>query len=102
MRKFSSIKEWIASNPTTEEMQKILLLVNRGETSRARKEIWEKEQYVRKLQSFANHCKKLGFNVPEEEKTALAKTKKEIEELKKGLPPVQKRAKKETELAAQE
>jgi hypothetical protein len=102
MKRFKSIAEWLKTNPSQAEQDKVLILIHRGETSRVRKELWEKEQFLRKLQSFANHCKKLGFSVPEGEKEALIKTKKEIEELRKELPPVQKRVKKETELAAQE
>lgn len=100
MKRFKTIQDWLKSNPSQDEQTKVLLLIHRGETSRLRKELWEKEQYLRKLNSFANHCKKLGFSVPEGEKEALVKTKRVIEELKKELPPVQKRIKKETEALA--
>ena len=100
MKRFKSIADWLKTNPSEEEQTKVLILIHRGETSRVRKELWEKERYLRKLQSFSNHCKKLGFSVPKEESDLLTKTKKEMDELRKELPPVQKREKKEPEVAA--
>lgn len=100
MKRFKSIAEWLKTNPSEEEQAKVLILIHRGETSRVRRELWEKEQYLRKLQSFSNHCKKLGFTAPKEEADALTRTQKEIEALKKFLPPVQKRERKELEVAA--
>lgn len=101
MKRFKSIEEWLKTKPSEEEQSKVLILIHRGETSRVRKELWEKDQYLRKLNSFANHCKKLGFSVPEGEKAALARTKKEIEDLKKELPPVQKKEPKAKEVLAE-
>jgi hypothetical protein len=101
MKRFKSIADWLKTNPSEEEQTKVLILIHRGETSRLRKELWEKEQYLRKLNSFANHCKKLGFSVPVEEKESLAKTKRVIEEIKKELPPVQKRETKTKEVLAE-
>jgi hypothetical protein len=93
--KFKSIDQWLKSQPSEEEKTKILILVNRGATSKLRRDIWEKERYVLKLQSFANHCKKLGFTMPEDHLKALASVKKEIETLKKELPIIPKKEKKE-------
>lgn len=95
MKKFKSIQEWLSTNPDKEEQNKVLLLIQRGSTSKIRREVWEKERYLLKLQSFANHCKKLEFDVPKDHLDALAKTKKEIEILKKDLPVIPKKEKKE-------
>jgi hypothetical protein len=93
MTKFKTIESWLDSNPSTEEKSKLLILINRGETSKLRKELWEKERFLVKLQSFANHCKKMGFNPPKEEIEAVNKTKKEIESLRKELPVIPKKEK---------
>lgn len=107
MKRFKSIAEWLKTNPSPEEQDKVLILIHRGATSQIRRELWGKERYLLKLQAFANHCKKLGFAVPKEETETQIKTKKEIEELRKDLPVIPKKEKKEktkeykeTEIAA--
>ncbi len=101
MKRFKTIQDWLKTNPSEEEQTKVLILIHRGAASQARKELWEKERYLLKLNAFANHCKKLGFAMPEDHMKALANVKKEIESLKKELPPVQKReVKAKEELAA--
>lgn len=102
MAKFKSIQEWLSTKPSKEEQDKVLTLIHRGETSRVRKELYEKEGYLRKLQALANHFKKLNLKLPDEEYKLIEVTKAEIAELKKGLPDTGKYGsrKKKEELAA--
>jgi ADP-heptose:LPS heptosyltransferase len=101
MKRFKTIQDWLKSNPTEEEQTKVLILIHRGETSRIRKELWQKEQYLRKLQSLANHFKRLDLPLPKSEADSIAEVKKEIESLKKDLPPVQKKEQKVSEVLAE-
>lgn len=105
MKIFKTIQDWLATNPSKEEQDKVLILIHRGETSRVRKELYEKEGYLRKLQSLANYFNKLDLKLPAEEYKLIEKTKAEIVELKKGLPDTSKyspRKKKEVEAATSE
>lgn len=102
MKKFKSIAEWLKTNPSEEEQTKVLFLIHRGETSRVRKALYDKESYLRKLQALANHFKKLNLKLPDSEYKLIETTKTEIAELKKGLPDTSKYSprKKKEELAA--
>lgn len=102
MKRFKTIQEWLATNPSKEEQDKVLSLIHKGETSRIRKELYDKEGYLRKLQALANHFRKLDLKLPDQEYKLIEKTKAEIAELKKGLPDTSKYSprKKKEELAA--
>lgn len=102
MKRFKTIAEWLKTNPSQEEQDRVLILIHRGETSRVRKALYEKEGYLRKLQALANHFKKLNLKLPDEEYKLIEVTKAEIAELKKGLPDTSKYGsrKKKEELAA--
>lgn len=100
MRKFKSIQEWISTNPSAEEQNKVLLLIQKGYTSQLRRELWEKERYLQKLQALANHFKRLNLEFPKNETEVINKVKKEVETLRKELPIIPKREKKEKEVLA--
>lgn len=99
MKRFKSIAEWLKTNPSQEEQNKVLVLIHRGATSQARKELFEKERYLQKLNSLRRHMEKLGMKVPEDTEKTISKVKSEIESLKKDLPTPVKKEKK-SELAA--
>lgn len=107
MKRFKSIADWLKTNPSQEEQDKVLILIHRGATSQIRREVWEKERYLHKLSSLINHFKRLGLEPPKNELDAVAKVKKEVEALKKELPVIPKKEKKvkeeekKEELAAQ-
>ena len=88
MRKFKSIQEWLSTNPDKEEQNKILLLIQRGSTSKIRREYYEKNRYYQKLKALENHFKRLNLEFPKSEITMIEKVKKELEELKSQLPVV--------------
>jgi len=101
MKRFKTVQDWLATNPSKEEQDKVLILIHRGATSKARKELYEKEAYLRKLQALANHFGKLNLKLPDDEYKLIEKTKAEITELKKGLPDTSKYSpRKKEELAA--
>lgn len=93
MRKFKSIQEWISTNPSEEEQNKVLLLIQRGHTSLLRRELYEKERRLVKLQSFARYCTKMGFSPSKQEIDETSKIKLEIEKLRKELPVIPKKVK---------
>jgi hypothetical protein len=95
MKRFSSISEWLKTNPSQEEQDKVLILIHRGATSQIRKKLWEKERYLQKLQALANHFKRLNLEFPKSEAEIINKVKKEVEALKKELPVIPKKEKKE-------
>lgn len=102
MRKFKSIQEWLSTNPDKEEQNKILLLIQKGSTSKIRREFYEKNRYYQKLKALENHFKRLNLEFPESEIAIMDKVKKELEDLKNQLPviPVKEKKVKKPELAA--
>jgi hypothetical protein len=102
MKRFSSISDWLKTNPSNEEQNKVLLLIMRGHTSQLRKELYEKERRLVKLQSFARYCSKMGFSPSKQEAEETAKIKSEIERLRKELPVIPKKEKKEKEVLAEQ
>lgn len=95
MKTFKNIEDWLKTNPPAEEQKKVILLINKGAVNATRRQIWEKEAYLRKLYSLVNHFKKLGLQPPQSELDLITATKKEIEVLSKDLPLIAPRAKKE-------
>jgi len=93
MKKFKTIEEWLKTNPSEKEMEKVLNLIHRGETNRARKEVYEKEAYLRKLKRTGDYLVKIDFPIPKEIAQEIKRTKTEIESLKKDLPIPAARAK---------
>lgn len=95
MKKFSSIQEWLSTNPSQEEQTKVIALINKGASHEARRLVYEKEKYLRKLNSISKDYGELGIKVPKEIVDTIKVVKKEIEDLKKDLPVIKSRVKKE-------
>lgn len=93
MKRFKTIQDWLATNPTQEEQTKVLILIHRGEAHATRKAVYEKEQYLRKLQRGNVYLEKVGIKPPKEVLDTIKATKAEIAELRKDLPAPVKRAK---------
>lgn len=99
MKQFKSVSEWLKTNPSEEEQKKVIALINKGAVNATRREVYEKENRLRKLYRFKNYCEKLGFTPPKEETEGIAKLKKEIAELSKDLPaPIRRVARAKTEV----
>jgi hypothetical protein len=59
MKNFKSVTEWLKTNPSQDEQTKVLNLINRGASHQVRKEVWQKESYLRKLQGMVRYFDKL-------------------------------------------
>lgn len=92
MKKFMSVNEWLSTSPDEVELNKVLSLINRGMSHQTRKLIYEKEQYLRKLNGIVRDYEKLEMKGPKEIIDNIKKVKGEIEVLKKDLPVFPKRA----------
>ena len=95
MKKFTNISDFLASKPSKETIEKVLKLVNSSVITQIRKEVYLKEAEQRKLDKMVKTFTELKLVVPtslNERKKVLAK---EIETLKKELPPKVIKPKKE-------
>lgn len=95
MKKFKKISEWLATKPSEEEQQKIVNLINKGETSRARRELYMKEGYLRKLNKSISYLVAVGYPTPEDISQTIEKVRVEIINLKKEIPQVPRQIRKE-------
>lgn len=94
MAKFKTMTEWLKTNPSQEEQEKILNVINRGEFREIRKKVWEGEKYLRKLSSMVKSFENLNMKPPKDILEKANQIQSEIESLKKDLPPVKPRVKK--------
>jgi hypothetical protein len=95
MKKFSSIQEWLSTNPSQEEQTKVITLINKGASHETRRQVYEKEKFLRKLNGIARDYTVIEMKVPKEIADSIKTVKKEIEDLKKDLPVIKPRVKKE-------
>jgi hypothetical protein len=95
METYSDVKSWLATNPSEEELRKVIILINRGAVNHTRKEVWKKEQYLRKLRGIVKDYDSLEIKAPKDIIDSIKSVTKEVEELKKDLPVFRPRAKKE-------
>ena len=86
MTKFTTIQSWLEAKPEQEEILKVLSLINKGETHKIRKELYEAENYLRKLYRSRTYCERAGFSLPKQALQFIDETKKKIEDLKKLVP----------------
>jgi len=93
MKNFKSISEWLSTNPSQEEQGKIIKLINRGAASRARRELYMKENYLRKLNRSISYLQAAEYTIPEDLRQEIANVQAEIINLRKELPLVPKRKK---------
>lgn len=88
MAKFTTVQEWLATKPAKAEVTKVLNVINKGETSRLRQDMYQSEDYLRKLNRSVANLTKMKFPIPAEMTAEMEKTTKKIEELKKVVPVV--------------
>ena len=86
MTKFTSIQSWLEAKPSLEEVTKVLMLINKGETNKTRKELYEAENYLRKLYRSRTYLDKVQIPMPKQMLQFIDETKKKIEDLKKLVP----------------
>jgi hypothetical protein len=94
MTKFTSIQEWLATKPAKAEVTKVLNVINKGETSRMRHEMYEAEDHLRKLKRSFVYLQKVDCPVPEKIEKEIEETQKKIAELKKVVPVITVKRKK--------
>ena len=88
MTKFTSIESWLKANPSKAEIAKVLNVINKGQMTVLRREMYEAEDYLRKLNRSVASLAKMGFPVPAEMTEKVETTSKRVDELKKVVPVV--------------
>lgn len=86
MKKFETINEWLNTNPSAEETEKVLNLIHKGEARRLRIELYKKSAYLKKLQRTVILLEKVNIKAPADLLTSIKSTKQEIEHIKKQIP----------------
>lgn len=88
MAKFTTVQEWLASKPAKAEVSKILNVINKGETSRMRRDMYEAEDYLRKLNRTVANLTKMSFPIPAEMTEKVEITTRRIAEFRKVVPVI--------------
>ena len=88
MEKFISIEAWLKTKPSKDQVTKVLNLINKGQVSNLRRDLYESEDYLRKLNRSVANLTKMKFPIPAEMTAEVEATTKKIEELKKVVPVV--------------
>lgn len=95
MKTLTSVQEWMETNPSNEEVQKVLNLVNKRVVTKTRREIYEYEKEYRKLIGIEKRLKEIQLLIPKEISLKMKDLNSKILDLKKGLPETRKKAKNE-------
>lgn len=98
MKKFTTIQSWLATKPSQEEQNKVLNVINRGETSRLRKDLYETEAYMRKLKRSTFFLNRANFKMPKELEEAITATQVRLDELRAQVPVIKVNRKKAVEV----
>lgn len=93
MKTLTSIEAWLVTKPSKENVERVLKLINRIESTQVRREVYELEKRQRKLISIEKKMKELKIKVPTELQQNLTNLKTSIDTLKKGLPVVNRKPK---------
>lgn len=101
MVKYQSIESWIKSNPSKDEVTKVLNMINKIQGSKLRRDLYAAENYLRKLNGSVVQLNKVKFPLPKEITKEIELTKKKIEELRKVVPVI-KQHKKQVILVTEE
>jgi archaellum component FlaC len=95
MKNFSTIQEWVNSNPTKDEISKVLILVNKKVVAKTKNEIYALEKNLRKLSSIEKKMNEVKLPLSKDVSLKIKELSSQINELKRGLPITKKRVKKE-------
>ena len=95
MKTLTTIQDFLKTNPSKEEVAKVMKVINRMVSSQVRTEIWQNEKQLRKLVSVEKKLKEIEINIPGDIQAGIKDLKTKIEDLRKGLPEVKKRVLKE-------
>jgi F0F1-type ATP synthase beta subunit len=97
MKTLNTIQEFLQTNPSKEEVAKVLKVANRMNSSKLRKEVWETEKQLKKLVVVEKKLKEISIPVPNDILKGIKELKSKIETMKKDIPETKKRVKKEEE-----
>jgi len=97
MKTLKSIQEWMDTNPSKEEVAKVLNLVNRGIITQMRREVYNSERDYNKLFNIQKRLDEIKIPVPKDITNNLKELRSKIDEMKKQLPTTVKREKKDSE-----
>lgn len=86
MKKYTDIKEWMASKPSKEETARVLKVINKSVISTTKKEVRVKASEVRKLDFLIRSMNELKIPIPLDIQSRYSGLVKEVELLKKELP----------------
>lgn len=87
MKTFKNIQEWVASNPSSDEMKRVLNFINKKTVSHIRKEFYQKENELRKLTKLQKGWKDMGLASNLDLEKSIKELTKVVEGLKNQLPP---------------
>jgi hypothetical protein len=94
MKKFNSIQEWIKSNPSNEETERILTLINKKFDKELRFDIMKKESNLKRIKKTEDFMLEQGFKLDQTFKLRKKELENEIISLRKLLPVSKTRVKK--------
>lgn len=86
MKTYTSISEWEKSNPSNEEIQKVLGLINKQAIRELRFEILKKESNLKKIKKTEDFMTEQGFKLDQSFKLRKKELENEIVNLRKSLP----------------
>lgn len=102
METLANVEEWMKSNPSKNEVEKVLNLINRLNVTKLRKNLWEKETQLMKLVKVEKGLKEISIPIPSDIQTNIKQLSSETLELRKSLPIIKKRVlKPKTEIKAE-
>jgi hypothetical protein len=86
MKTYTNISEWLNSNPSQTEVQKVLGLINKQAIRELRFEILKKESNLKKIKKTEEFMTEQGFKLDQNFKLRKKELENEITSLRKLLP----------------
>ena len=86
-KRFSSIEEWLKTSPSQEIISKLLEGINQGINRENRKLLKEKEQELEGITNTIRRMDRYNLPVSEDIKKKINGLIKEIDQIKKSIPP---------------
>jgi len=91
MKTFSTIENWLTTNPSKEEKEKVLNLIGKLEVRKTRQEVYALRHQHNKLNRIIKSMNAAEIAVPKEIESQTEVLASKIKELEKVLPVPQKR-----------
>lgn len=94
MKNFTTVADWLKTNPTKEEQAKVLVVINRAALQETRKEIFTLKKFGKKIERAVKYMEDCKIPVSDEITKQLKENKTAIENLEILLPKVVRKEKK--------